>query len=237
MRICACKQVVLSSFSLGVAQRARGHARIPLSSRGRVTLFEVGENAGHVDVGCHRSLESQHCLLSECSPQSPFGWSLQLPTLTTSSAPTPHPYAPTLTPRQPAFSFSLSSLKAWVIFPDTKSHISDSCHTPRKLPDVSLRINPTGFPCSPFLSLLPLNPSLPSLSHLGGGRRSLFMSGMNFHLQGIRAHAFGTREGSGLGQKGHVSPVRLGSWGVGLRARTSQTRSEGDSSNKRTGAS
>lgn len=65
-----------------------------------------------------------------------------------------------------------------------------------------------------FLSLIPLTLSLPFLSHMGEDRQSVSILGMNFHLQNITLHAYGTKESSGLGEKGTYTTLR--DWRVGV---------------------
>lgn len=93
---------------------------------------------------------------------------------------------------------------SWVHLPG----VSDSnLPCPKPASQFFLRIQPTQFPGSHFLSLVPLNLSLPFLSHLGGSRCSASISGMHFHLQSVSLHAYGTRKGSsGLGQIGLRKP-------------------------------
>lgn len=64
-----------------------------------------------------------------------------------------------------------------------------------------------------FLSLIPLTLSLPFLSHMGEDRHSVSILGMNFHLQNISLHAYGTRELWFRG-KGDIHTLR--DWRVGV---------------------
>lgn len=136
-----------------MARRAKGHARIPFSSRSLSLKWEKRQDMINTAWS-----QVQHCLACSVYPLIPVCFVLQLPTLTPRLQP-PHQ------PPQAANFFLWPLLVGIGYFPQVP--LSDSGHTTRKLPDVSLRINPNGFPCSHFLSLAPLNLSLPFLKPSG----------------------------------------------------------------------